>query len=91
MNADIWFSYEATCTGMLTVSTCDNASFDTDLVVYEGACADMTQIACNGDSTCSGFTSYLETPVTSGTNYLIRLGGWDENSAGTGTLTISCD
>lgn len=91
MSQDIWFSYQATCTGTLVVSTCDNASFDTDLVVYEGACSDMTQIACNGDATCSGYTSYLETPVTSGTNYLIRLGGWDDANAGTGTLQVSCD
>tara|TARA_B100001059_G_scaffold231866_1_gene268561 strand:+ start:1735 stop:3102 length:1368 start_codon:yes stop_codon:yes gene_type:complete len=92
MNKDLWFSYQATCTGTLVVSTCDSASFDTDLVVYQGTCSDMTQIACNGDaSICSGYTSYLETPVTSGTNYLIRLGGWDESAAGTGTLEVSCD
>ena len=28
---------------------------------------------------------------TSGNNYLIRLGGWDDTSTGTGTLSISCD
>ncbi|MCH2152423.1 MAG: hypothetical protein MK089_03690 [Phycisphaerales bacterium] len=90
MNADIWFSYESTCNGTLTVSTCDTVTFDTDLVVYQGTCADMTQIACNGDSTCTGYTSYLETPITAGNTYLIRLGGWDANSAGTGTLLIEC-
>lgn len=26
-----------------------------------------------------------------GTNHLIRLGGWDGTSAGTGTLQVSCD
>ena len=92
MNADIWFSYEAACTGMLTVSTCNSASFDTDLVVYSGTCDDKTQIACNGDnSVCSGYTSSLETMVTSGEQYLIRLGGWDGASIGTGTLLIECD
>ena len=90
MNADIWFSYESTCNGTLTVSTCDTVTFDTDLVVYEGTCTDMKQIACNGDSTCTGFTSYLETPINSGSSYLIRLGGWDANSAGTGTMSIQC-
>ena len=90
MNADIWFSYESTCNGTLTVSTCDTVNFDTDLVVYEGTCDEMTQIACNGDSTCTGYTSYLETPITSGSLYLIRLGGWDASSTGTGTLLIEC-
>jgi hypothetical protein len=90
MNKDVWFSYTATCTGILSVSTCDMASFDTDLVVYEGLCNDKTQIACNGDSTCSGYTSYLETPVTSGEQYLIRLGGWDASSFGQGSLVLEC-
>lgn len=90
MNADVWFSYEATCTGMLSVSTCDVATFDTDIVVYEGTCSQKKQIACNGDSTCTGYTSYLETSVTQGESYLIRVGGWDGNSAGTGSIIIEC-
>jgi len=65
-------------------------TFDTDLIVYSGTCDDMTQIACNGDdSACSGYTSSLQTPVTAGEQYLIRIGGWDENS--TGNLTIRFD
>ncbi len=90
MNADVWFSYDSTCNGTLIVSTCDSATFDTDLVVYQGTCNEMEQIACNGDGTCTGYTSYLETPITSGNSYLIRIGGWDANSAGTGTLSIEC-
>ena len=44
MHADIWFSYAATCTGTLTVSTCNTATFDTDLVVYQGTCSNLIQI-----------------------------------------------
>ena len=92
MQSDIWFSYQATCTGLLNVSTCSTATFDTDLVVYRGTCDDMTQVACNGDSSaCSGYTSTLVTPVTSGEQYLIRIGGWDEAAVGTGTVQIDCD
>ena len=90
MNADVWFSYDSTCNGTLIVSTCDSATFDTDLVVYQGTCNEMEQIACNGDGTCTGYTSYLETPITSGNSYRIRIGGWDAISAGTGTLSIEC-
>ena len=89
---DIWFAYEATCSGSLVISTCDSATFDTDLVLYRGNCLNMVQVACNGDgSTCSENTSLLEAEVTSGTSYLIRLGGWGGNSSGTGTLFISCE
>ena len=89
--ADIWFAYEASCTGTLTVSTCDAATFDTDLVVYQGACEDKVQIGCSGDDgNCSGYTSTVTVPVTEGEQYLIRLGGWDTSCSGTGSLTIDC-
>lgn len=48
---DIWYTYEATCTGSLTVTTCDDlhgagdATYDTDLVVY-GPYDDPGQIDC---------------------------------------------
>ena len=89
---DIWFSYEATCSGTLTLSTCNNATFDTELILYEGNCLNKVQVACNGDgANCSSYTSLLEAPVTSGGNYLVRLGGWDAASSGTGTLLINCE
>jgi polyhydroxybutyrate depolymerase len=92
MHADIWFSYQATCTGILTVSTCGTASFDTDLVVYEGSCSDQNQIACNGDTDgCSDYTSLLEVNITSGEQYLIRLGGWEAGASGSGTLLLDCE
>ena len=89
LNADIWFSYEATCTGMLTVSTCSAATFDTDLVMYSGVCGKLQQIACSGDDdSCSEYTSRINVNVTSGESYLIRLGGWAAGEEGTGTLTV---
>ena len=91
MGNDIWFSYVATCSETLTLSTCNNANFDTELVLYQGNCFNKVQVGCNGDGAgCSGYTSLLEAPVTSGESYLIRLGGWDAASSGTGTLLINC-
>ncbi|MDG2200821.1 MAG: PHB depolymerase family esterase [Phycisphaerales bacterium] len=91
MGSDIWFSYEATCSGTLTLSTCSSANFDTELALYEGNCLNKVQVACNGDGAdCSGYTSLLEASVTSGGQYLVRLGGWDDASSGTGTLVINC-
>jgi len=89
LNADIWFSYEAKCTGTLTVSTCNAATFDTDLVIYTGNCGKLQQIACNGDDdSCSDYTSRINVSITSGENYLIRLGGWANGDAGEGTLNL---
>ncbi len=89
MTNDIWFSYEACADGPMTVSTCDIVDFDTDLVVYEGACSAMTQIACNGDGdACGGYSSTLTTNVMTGSTYLIRVGGWGDTSFGSGQLLI---
>ena len=92
MHADIWFSYQATCSGMLSVSTCNDASFDTDLVVYSGTCSDKLQIACSGDDdNCADYTSQLDVEVVSGEWYLIRVGGWENGNSGTGSLLIDCE
>jgi hypothetical protein len=84
---DIWYMYTATCNGTLTVSTCDQADYDTRLAAYLDCSG--TFVACNDDGPgCSGFTSVMEFTVTTGTTYLIRVGGF--GGAGSGTLTISC-
>ncbi|MCH2133653.1 MAG: hypothetical protein MK116_07875 [Phycisphaerales bacterium] len=92
MHADVWFIYEATCTGVLTVSTCDIVNFDTDLVVYQGDCFNLDQVSCNGDSdNCADFTSYLQFSVVAGQDYLIRVGGWEPGNVGNGSLLIECN
>ncbi len=91
---DIWFTYQASCSGELTVSTCNSAQYDTDLVVYDGCdCAQLSSsiAACNDDTSgCSTFTSTVTIPVLDGNCYLIRVGGYQATSSGTGTLNITC-
>jgi cysteine-rich repeat protein len=90
---DIWFIYDAECTGTLTASTCNAVNYDSDLVIYEGTdCGDLTGslLACNDDGPgCSGFTSILNAPVIAGHNYLLRVGGWANNEQGSGTITLT--
>ncbi len=89
MASDVWFSYVACETGPMTVSTCDLITFDSDIVIYEGTCGSMAQVACNGDGTnCGGYTSHVDFNVTAGANYMFRVGGWDSGSAGSGTLFV---
>ncbi|MCH8912483.1 MAG: hypothetical protein IIA33_02835 [Planctomycetes bacterium] len=89
---DIWYEYQATCTGELTVSTCNQASYDTDLVVYNGCdCTDLNFLGCNDDgSGCSSFTSEVAVPVFQDNCYLVRVGGWNSGDEGTGTVTLTC-
>ncbi|MEE2906914.1 MAG: hypothetical protein VX527_03685 [Planctomycetota bacterium] len=89
MASDVWFSYEACESGPMTVSTCDSVTFDTDIVVYEGNCENKTQVSCNGDGAgCGGYTSTLTFDAVQGGQYLIRVGGWDSSSIGSGNLLI---
>lgn len=87
MLRDVWFLYTASVTGDVTIDTCN--SFDTDLAVYTGGCGALAQVACNGDD--CGVSSSLVLTVTSGTSYLIRIGGFDALTGGAGTLTIAAD
>ncbi len=91
-SADGWYSFVAGSTASHNFTTCDAASFDTSMVLYEGDC--NTQVACNGDGTggtaCQGFYSALDYACTAGNTYYIRIGGW-QGATGSGTLTISVD
>ncbi len=99
---DLWYNYTASCTGTLTVSTCNedggDALYDTDLVAYDGcACpaSDANLLGCSDDAagcTASGtaFPSRVQVPVVAGQCYKIRVGGFQAGSAGLGTLSVSC-
>jgi hypothetical protein len=87
---DMWMYWVATGSGTASFDTCDTASFDTSIVLYEGTCDN--QVACDGDSgaaECQAYSSLIaDFPVTEGETYYIRLGGWQGDS-GPGTLNIS--
>ncbi len=89
-HSDIWFSYESCNSNSVTVSTCNLVNFDSDLVVYTGACDELDQVACNGDGDeCAGLTSELTFAVSPNTTYFIRLGGYYEGAVGDGYILIS--
>ena len=97
---DIWFHYIPISNGQLTVSTCEqvggSANYDTDLVIYDGAdCESLVLLDCDDDTSeyaCGGeeggYHSNLAVPVTQGSSYLIRLGGWQEGHYGSAELLI---
>ena len=89
MHADVWFSYTACESGSMDVSTCNLIDFDSDIVIYTGTCDDKTQIACNGDGdNCDGYSSEVSFDVSQGDEYLIRVGGWNGSSEGSGQLSV---
>ncbi|HAW95789.1 MAG TPA: hypothetical protein DCX60_05885 [Phycisphaerales bacterium] len=86
---DIWFEFIATQTGTLSLSTCNQADFDTRIAVYVGSCEMLTEVGCNDDGfECSGYTSELLTPCVEDERYLIRLGSFHPSQSGQGVITI---
>lgn len=79
---DMWFAWMAAESGDALIATC-GADFDTVLEAYSGSCGSLTSLACNDDS--CGLQSRITFPVTMGTTYFIRVGGF---AAATGNFPL---
>ena len=98
-NKDVWFKWVAPAqNGTIDITTCDAASYDTSVVLYEGGCGSLVQVACNGDSaggntTCQQYYSeILGYSVTPGATYYVRIGGYTGASgaaSGAGNLLLN--
>ena len=91
---NVWYTYTATTTGTLTVSTCgsvnpSSTSQDTKVAIYSGtACPVAGGLACNDDAgatLCASNTanSVVSTPTTCGATYIIEVGNFST------TLTVN--
>ncbi len=94
-NQDVWFRYTASRAGTATASLCSGTAFDTVMGISNaaGGCPQPFQdqtFAC-GDDDCNigGGPSEVSFPVTAGSQWYIRIGGWADGNTGTGVLTIS--
>jgi hypothetical protein len=88
---NIWYLYTPSCTGTATISLC-GTNFDTMLAAYDwDGCpvAERDFIDCNDDY-CY-YASQLKIDVIAGADYLIEIGGYDEDDTGQGVLTITCE
>lgn len=102
VNQDIWYTYAATCTGTVSVSTCNDGDpgtgdtdYDSKMAAYlgTGCPADNADIVgCQDDTVgCDGFSTVMTFDATSGTDYLVRIGGFSPADEGSGNLNVSCD
>ena len=93
---DVWYLFTPDFTGFAEFSTCSTADFDTKIIVYAPGTAcpptDDDVLACNEDGAgCTNSTSKTIFEVTSGSTYLLRLGGWGDGSPGeegSGTFSV---
>ena len=86
-----YFSFTPDASDLFTISTCNQATFDTRLAVLTSECDPSSVIACLDDTDgCSGFTTTIaDLALTGGVEYTIAVGGYSAGDNGTGTLTIS--
>jgi hypothetical protein len=90
-NQDVWFTWNATGTGLATVSLCTPAANDTVIAIYNGVGCPIagTAIECDDDSCFTGFDESVgQFNATSGQNYTIRIGGFG-GFTGSGSFTVS--
>ncbi|MBK9760791.1 MAG: T9SS type A sorting domain-containing protein [Flavobacteriales bacterium] len=73
----------------ITLTTCDQASFDTKISVYSGSCAEPICVAGNDDSQGCGTTSTLSFSSEPGIVYRAIVHGYD-GETGTYTLSMTC-
>lgn len=91
LSPDEWFTFTSTTAGeIVTVSTCNQAGYDTRLSVYSD-CTLTNQIAQNDDGPgCSGFTSLLQFQGDGSSTYYIAVDGFN-GASGAFDLTITCE
>ena len=79
---DVWHAYTPVQTALTTLRVRSD-DFDTTLAVYDPS---GVEVAC-GDDDCEGTDSMIMMPMLAGTEYLIRVAGYDEET-GEYTLTV---
>ena len=91
---DVWYSYQATCTGFATATLCGPgtaAGFDTMLAAFEGTCGGLVELDCD-DDTC-GERSEIRFPVVAGQTYFVLVRGKSVGYVDQGpfTFSLSCE
>ncbi|MGE3164899.1 MAG: PKD domain-containing protein [Planctomycetota bacterium] len=97
-HGDIWFSFVSPASCTITMDTCSNGSFDTDLSLYSGTCGALALVACDGDGNtavmtpaCQSFDSRVTATLVAGTEYFVRIGDFSATApvGGPGSLNIA--
>ncbi|GIV35221.1 MAG: hypothetical protein KatS3mg031_2756 [Chitinophagales bacterium] len=85
----VWYTFTGTG-GSVTLSLCNNATYDTKISVFTDGCGTLTCIGGNDDASgCSGFTSEFTFTSLPGIPYLVLVHGFG-SSTGDFDLTLNC-
>ncbi|MBK9016246.1 MAG: hypothetical protein IPM82_20470 [Saprospiraceae bacterium] len=83
---DYWYSITGTGDN-ITASLCGGTDYNSKLAIYTGACAALTEVACNDDF--CGTNAQVTWASVAGTAYLIRVHGY-LGATGNYTLDVTC-
>lgn len=79
---DLWYAWRPAA-GLVRVTTCGTAGFDTRIAVYGGCSLGAPPVACNDDAAqCGGLTSEVDFAADGTTTYLVRVGGYEGTGRG---------
>ena len=85
-----FYEFVAPASSTYTISTCNQAAWDTRLSVHAGDCAPGNVVACLDDTDgCDVYTTTIEFTASAGNRYVIALGGFAITDYGPAILTIS--
>lgn len=85
----VWYTFYGDGSAA-TLSTCNQADFDTKILVYSGSCGSLTCVDGNDDASgCGGFTSELTIGTTCGLQYFVYITGFG-GAEGNFDLTLNC-
>ena len=85
----VWYTIVGTGS-QITLSTCNQASYDTKISVFSGSCGSLSCVGGQDDATgCSGFTTEFDFNSTAGTTYYVLIHGFGSGS-GSFNLTATC-
>lgn len=89
-NSDDPGAEAGTAGDQVTMSTCNQASYDTKLDVFSGDCGTLTCIGGNDDADGCGVQSEFTFPTVVGETYYVFVSGFGATSSGTFDLTMTC-
>ncbi len=90
---DVFYCFEATVDGMVTITTCGWTELDTRIALWAGcACPDpdLDSPICCADNECDK-QSTLTCEVECGKKYMIQFGSASEDQVGTGSFELFMD
>ncbi len=80
---DVWFSWDAPCSGDMVLTTCLLNTSDDLIAVYSGNdCSTLIEVGCDDDG-CGviGGQSQISFSASAGTTYWFRMGTWNGTGA----------